>query len=308
MDAVIPYVNGCEKVWREEFNKYSFLGEFPYCFFYDWGTLKYVLRGIYTYMPFINNVFLLVSNIEQVPQYVNQEQVKVILHKDFIPEKFLPTFNSSTIEMFLQEIPGLDNEFVYFNDDTIPIAPIALSDLVSFGNPRMNFISNYGRDGSPAQRLIKESFYAALRLSVVKDLVNTNIIKDPMRYDGLGVSIVHGPCVFIRDKMKEVYAMDPENIENSITKFRNPRNLNQYMFSDMHYISNTYSSSPLNLKYVQTNKIHKDITYDSLFQPGYHYLCINDMGRIDDLSLEDSTKVICGLLDEYFTTKCKYEL
>ena len=55
-----------------------------------------MLRGISTYMPYIKNVFLLVSNIEQVPDYVDQSKVKIVLHKDFIPEEFIPTFNSCT--------------------------------------------------------------------------------------------------------------------------------------------------------------------------------------------------------------------
>ena len=56
MDAVIAYVNGCEKVWRTNYNKYG-TDILKYMKFYDWGTLKYVLRGISTYMPYIKNVF-----------------------------------------------------------------------------------------------------------------------------------------------------------------------------------------------------------------------------------------------------------
>ena len=47
MDAVIAYVNGCEKVWRTNYNKYG-SDILQYMNFYDWGTLKYVLRGIST--------------------------------------------------------------------------------------------------------------------------------------------------------------------------------------------------------------------------------------------------------------------
>ena len=38
-------------------------------------------------------------------------------HTDYIPEKFLPVFNSSLIEIYLHKIPDLADQFVYFNDD-----------------------------------------------------------------------------------------------------------------------------------------------------------------------------------------------
>ena len=52
-------------------------------------------------MPWIRNLYLIVSNKEQVPAWVNQENVKIVLHEDIIPAQFLPTFNSTAIEMFI---------------------------------------------------------------------------------------------------------------------------------------------------------------------------------------------------------------
>lgn len=85
------------------------------------GTLKYLLRGIDMYMSFINNVFLVVSTLSQVPDYVDTTKVKIVTHDMFMPKFTLPTFNSCTIEMFLPLIPGLSDEFIYFNDDILPI-------------------------------------------------------------------------------------------------------------------------------------------------------------------------------------------
>ena len=67
----------------------------------------------------MENVFLLVSGETQVPSWVDRSVVNVVLHKDIIPERFLPTFNSTTIEMFMHRIPGLGEEFLYFNDDMV---------------------------------------------------------------------------------------------------------------------------------------------------------------------------------------------
>ena len=70
----------------------------------SWDNLQYIFRGIDLFMPYVRKIFLIVSNIEQVPSWLNTEKVNIVLHKDFIPDTLLPTFNSTTIEMFLPNI------------------------------------------------------------------------------------------------------------------------------------------------------------------------------------------------------------
>ena len=86
----------------------------------DWGLLPYLLRGIERYMPFVGRVFLVVSGESQVPDWADTDRLHIVYHRDIIPERFLPTFNSTTIELFLHRIAGLGEEFVYFNDDLFP--------------------------------------------------------------------------------------------------------------------------------------------------------------------------------------------
>ena len=137
MDAVITYVNGLDPVWREEYSRALNIPALDKRF-RDWGTLKYLLRGIETYMPFVRNVYLVVSGRTQVPDWAS-ERLKVVTHKDIIPEKFLPTFNSTTIEMFLHRIPGLDERFIYFNDDMFPVAPSSEEDYFRDGKIVIGF-------------------------------------------------------------------------------------------------------------------------------------------------------------------------
>lgn len=51
--------------------------------------------------------------------------LEVIRHEDYIPEEYLPTFNSGTIEMNVHRIPGLSENYILFNDDVFPLQPIA---------------------------------------------------------------------------------------------------------------------------------------------------------------------------------------
>ena len=83
-------------------------------------------------MPFVRNVHLVVSGKTQVPEWAS-DRLKVVTHRDIIPEEFLPTFNSTTIEMFLHRIPGLDERFIYFNDDMFPVSPCREEDFFRDG-------------------------------------------------------------------------------------------------------------------------------------------------------------------------------
>ena len=121
MDAVITYVNGLDPVWQSEYSKCVGMETFLEKRFRDWGTLKYLLLGICVNMPFVRNVYLVVSGDTQVPSWVDREQLRIVRHSDIIPSELLPVFNSQAIEMFLHRIEGLDEEFLYFNDDFLPM-------------------------------------------------------------------------------------------------------------------------------------------------------------------------------------------
>lgn len=109
------------------------------------NIFKYWFRCVRRNMKFINNVHLVVSNIEQVPSWLNTSKVNVVLHKDIIPENYLPTFNSTTIEMFLCRIPGLSERFIYSNDDMFAINECSPDDF-------------FNADGFPRYMMHKKKF------------------------------------------------------------------------------------------------------------------------------------------------------
>ena len=59
MDIVITYVDGNDPVWKQDYEKTTRIPVMEKRF-RDWGTLKYLLRGIEASMPFIRNVYLVV--------------------------------------------------------------------------------------------------------------------------------------------------------------------------------------------------------------------------------------------------------
>lgn len=89
------------------------VGEIRYI---DNDELRYSLRSVYEFLPWINHIYIVTNN--QRPKWLlNHPKISVVDHKEFIPEALLPTFNSVTIEMYLDRIPNLSEKFLYANDD-----------------------------------------------------------------------------------------------------------------------------------------------------------------------------------------------
>ena len=83
MDIVITYVDGNDPLWREDYERclnVPLLNKR----YRDWGTLRYLFRGIEKYMPYIRNVYLVVSRESQLPAWISDKVIPV-LHRDIIP-------------------------------------------------------------------------------------------------------------------------------------------------------------------------------------------------------------------------------
>jgi len=128
IDVVITWVNGNHTKFMEEVK--SFGQEYGYDRYYHNDEIKYCLRSIETNMTFVRKIFLVVRN-DQLPEFLDTThyQIEIIPHEKIIPAKYLPTFNSITIENFLHKIPGLSEYFIYLNDDMIVLKPMSPDDF-----------------------------------------------------------------------------------------------------------------------------------------------------------------------------------
>ncbi len=122
IDFVITWVDMNDPQWQKDFAKYSgkidnTANEMSVARFRDHGLLKYWFRGVDKFAPWVRKIHFVTCG--QKPEWLNAEHPKLQLvnHEDYIPKQFLPTFNSSLIEIYLHKIPDLAENFVYFNDD-----------------------------------------------------------------------------------------------------------------------------------------------------------------------------------------------
>lgn len=292
MDAVITYVNGMEPIWRLQYNLHSNGKCFRHNKFTDYGTLRFVLRGISEHMKFIDRVFLVVSNIEQVPDYVN-DNVVIITHDMFIPKEYLPTFNSNTIECFLWNIPDLSEEFIYFNDDMIPVNKMEKEDFFMDGLPCLKF-NKHKTHSFGFNNLIRFSSYWASVICKIND----------------GVEYLwtqHTMTPFLRSKYFEAYNKNEDVIKYTISNIRSDWQATQYYFSNFLFYSNSFVDKSITYNYIKTNISVETFTEEINNSVNLQAICINDYGILKGHSLKESVQVVNDELNKLLPNNGIYE-
>ena len=106
----------------------------------DNGELKYSLRSIVKYAPWVRNVYLVTAN--QIPEWLDLSfpRVRVVPHSEIYPNaSHLPVFSSPSIETHIHRISGLSDNFIYFNDDVMLASPVWPEDFMSMTGQKMYF-------------------------------------------------------------------------------------------------------------------------------------------------------------------------
>lgn len=262
MDIVITYVDGNDPVWKKDYEKYTNVPVMQKRF-RDWGTLKYLLRGIEVNMPFIRNVYLVVSHPSQVPSWVNAENLKIVLHRDIIPEEFLPTFNCNPIEMHLHRIDGLDEEYLYFNDDLYPLKPCEPTDFFREGKGVLGFSTHFLSSGMYKKICRNSDSHARKALGM------TNSIRF--------IRPQHTCTPMLRSECEALYGILEKEILSSLTRTRTERNLNQYLFLDYMYFKGRIINEKISNKHFSVALTTPDKLRAYIQTPSRKLLCVNDV-------------------------------
>lgn len=292
MDIVITYVNGLDPVWQADYEKYTNQPVLEKRF-RDWGTLRYLFRGIAENMPFIRKVHLVVSHESQVPEWIDRNEVHIVLHKDIIPAEFLPTFNCNPIEMHLHRIEGLDEEYLYFNDDVFPMKPCKATEFFKGGKCFLG-MSHHLFACDMFKKICRNSDHMARRALGLKE---RSLFLRPQ----------HVCTPMFKSECGEVYSKMPAEIaKTAAARVRNGENLNQYLFLDYMYLKGRLVNKRLSKKHfsvgiVSGEKLHRFIT-----NPSHKLVCINDV-QLSEERYTELRKALLDAFEERFPQKSKYE-
>ena len=292
MDAVITYVNGLDPQWQNEYAS-AVGGTVLTKRYRDWGTLKYLLRGIQKHIPSVENVFLLVSGESQVPEWVDRSEVKVVLHRNIIPERFLPTFNSTTIEMFMHRIPGLGEEFLYFNDDMFPVMDCAEEDFFRGGKAVIGFARHLLAGGKYKKRVRNSDHQARAALGM-----------------GPGLTFVrpqHTCSPMLRSESEEVYAFSEEAIFKVVSRLRTTRNFNQYLFLDYLFYKGMTVPGKISNKHLSPAVNTPESIASNILSPSTKLICINDVHMKEEDFARYNTAVL-DAFERHFSVPSRFEI
>lgn len=264
MDLVITYVDNNNKDWINNYKNQS-EESYPMYFRTHYDVLKYILRGVEFCLPYIENVFIIVQNKSEIPNYIDTDKVIIIEHKDIIPKQFLPCFNSCTIEWFIANIPNLNDEFLYLNDDMFLMHPIA----------QEQFYNNKFEIAPP-----NHPFTTGILLNCAKMIYKNDF---PMAYLPR-----HTIRYYNKNAMKLCYQEFQMTLENSFTTFRdNETNISIYAL-DMYMDKNGWyrEGKVSSYKFISNKEIYNYDVTSIIYPINYNCLCISDACLTPDIYID----------------------
>ncbi len=292
MDVVITYVDGLDPLWQKDYEECTNIPILEKRF-RDWGTLRYLMRGIEVNMPFIRKVHLVVARDSQVPEWVNRDEVNVVLHKDIIPEQFVPTFNCNPIELHLHRIEDLDEQYVYFNDDVFPLMKCEPTDF---------FVDGKGQLGMSRHLFSFDMFKKICRNS------------DVMARRALGMK----PSLFflrpqhvctpmIKSECEEMYERVKDDLLATITMTRTAKNISQYVFLNYMYLKGTLQNKRLSKRHFSLGITSVKKLREFITNPTRKFTCINDV-KLSHERFEELRRVLIEAFETLLPNKSKYEI
>jgi len=291
IDYVVPMVFPNDLKWRHEYlaanglcrDDRSTLSNERYR---TWGTEELLIRLIRKNLPWIRTIHIILARPSQVQPWmeqftihnsqftINGPQLRVVFHKDFIPEDKLPTFNSRAIEMYLCRIPDLAPYFLYGNDDMFPLAPMGADE---FFRPAAD------GDMLPCLTAKRKAFNPGKPFhQACMNGMNFVAAEFGKHYDTEWIHMGHNIMPMVRRTCEMFWERWPEKMSASVTPFRQWKNFNQYIYSWWQILSEKYVEHKPTRGYVSTSNTEEEIV--NAIRTAEGLLCINDNEAVRDIT------------------------
>jgi len=238
IDVVITWVDGNDPIHKQKMQPY--LTQFSHVpddlagptRFRSEGEIFYCVASILRFAPFVRTIFLVTDQQNpQLDDFIQENfpetnvRLQIIDHTEIFKgiETSLPVFNSISIESCLYRIPGLSENFVYFNDDFFLIRPVKDTDwffenkAVAYGCWRSIGLDSFLRFIKPQKNGHKPFGY--------KDsLINAS---RSIGHRGKYFYMEHAPQPLKRSIFERFFAENPDLlVPNVAHRFRNERQFN----------------------------------------------------------------------------------
>ena len=327
IDFVMIWVDGNDPEWRAEKSKYdgkvvtTSNSEVRYR---DWDNLQYWFRGVEKFAPWVNKIHFVTWG--HLPEWLdtNNPKLNIVKHTDFIPEEYLPTFSSHTIELNLHRIEGLAEQFVYFNDDMFLTAPVKPEDFFKNGKPcdiaALDCIF-FGKDSAGSfngaditvinshfkkKRVLKRDWRKWYNLkNGIRSVVKTALLYPWPWFPGLLYQ--HACNSFLKSTFSEVWAKEFELLDETCShRFRKSGDLNQWVMKFWQLAEGNFEVRSEKFAYCYHVKESNFAKLLADIPSGKHsLLCINDTARTK--YFEDKKAKLKEVLEDCFSEISSFE-
>lgn len=266
IDFVITWVDGNDLAWKKAQKEYVQVMNDSKKIdnrkerYRDWDNLRYWFRGVEQCAPWVRKIHFVTWG--HIPKWLNIEHPKlnIVKHSDYIPQKFLPTFNSHTIEWNFHKISGLTENFVYFNDDFFLLKPVRREEFFRNGLP-VDMLA-LQPDVANVDDEVMPYIYLNNAMVLAKYFNKYNNMKEqPWAYFHLGYPIkyfiynilemafprftgfytVHGPSPLKKSTFRKLWELEPELLAKVCShKFRHKDDINQYVLREYQKLSGNF--------------------------------------------------------------------
>lgn len=338
IDFVVTWVDGSDSVWLSEKEKYKNEGGIKTevdangkCRYREWDNFRYWFRAVEKYAPWVRNIYLVTCG--HVPEWINAAapKLKIVHHENFIPKRYLPTFNCNPIELNLHRIEGLSEYFVYFNDDVFLTRSVQPEDFFKGGEP------NYTAVALPLMKNGSNDTFSHMRFSTIATINSAFVGEISKRMEAYpqkwfskeygdyynncnvyafdsnylpGMWFPHLGVACKKSVMDKVWNAIPEQLHKTcLNKFRTPTDIVHQIFSvwamlegDFNPVNRDHHGKVFSAVISEQNNIINAIVNES-----YRMICINDSELVTDEDYLILKNTIKDAFEKVFPGKSQYE-
>lgn len=268
--------------------------------FSDLGEIFWCIDSINIFAPFIRKIFIVTDSQDpRLEEHLAARfpdghiPVEIVDHQVIFRgyEKYLPIFNSRSIEAVIWRIPGLSEHFVLMNDDFFLAGPVKPEDFyqgdktVCYADWRWTWLERlFRRIKRWKNRRAKATFKGSM-INAVKILGGHPVF----------LYLAHTPRALKRSFYENFFAEHPEVlVRNLLDRFRTPR---QYNSQELFYITELKAGrlkvvpTSRRLLYLKPHRGSRHVTRNLRRFDRKRNACFGCINSIDLASAEDRHRI-----------------
>ena len=322
IDFVILWVDGNDKAWLEEKNKYlNIKGDSGKNRFRDWDNLQYIFRGIEKHADWVNKIFFITWG--HLPKWLNTDnpKLRIVKHEEFIPKEYLPTFNSNVIELNLHRIKDLSEKFVLFNDDLFILKDLKKEDFFKSNLPNDIYSAYKKKNCSKRHITLRNNYLKIINkhfnkkendkkiISKIfnynygfKNISNLLYLKEEKYSDFYGTHLTQS---YLKSSFSQVWNKEYDLLNQSCyNKFRADSDIGQGVIRYWQLLNGKFSPFKSLGRYFIVKKDNTKLL-NTIIKKKYKIICINDADT--SIDFKKSKKEINTAFKSVFSEKSKFE-